>query len=75
MKYIVLMYNVMIPSILASFVIAPYIQRSVAKVEWSAGGPANVYRVGHKGKVMSLQVVQNIRKIHTASLAHSVLFA
>ena len=31
------------------------VQRSIAKVEWSAGGTANVYRVGHMGKVMSSQ--------------------
>ena len=36
----------------ASFDISPCLQRSVAKVEWSSGGPANIYRVGHKGKVM-----------------------
>ena len=47
-----------------SFVIAPCIQRSVAKVEWSAGGPANIYRVGHKGKVMSSEVVQRIHDLY-----------
>ena len=25
-------------------------------VKWSAGGQANVYRVGHNGKVMSLLI-------------------
>ena len=29
-------------------------QRSIAKVVWSAGGSStNIYRVGHKGKVMT----------------------
>ena len=36
------------------------LQRSVAKVEWSAGGPANIYRVGHKGKVMLIRQQANV---------------
>ena len=59
----------------ALFVIALYVQRSVAKVEWNAGGPANIYRVGHKGKVMSSQVVQHVHNTHTASLAYTVVYA
>ena len=52
---IVVLRNIVIPcTCTVSLGIALYIQRSVAKVEWSAGGPANIYRVGHKGKVMSL---------------------
>ena len=27
-------------------------QRSIGKVKWSAGGKSNIYRVGHKGKVI-----------------------
>ena len=37
--------------------IASCVQRSVAKVEWSTGGLVNIYRVGHKGKVMVQRMV------------------
>ena len=57
------------------FVIPPCIQRSVAKVKWSVGGPANIYRMGHKGKVMSSQVVQCMRTTHTTSLTYAMLCA
>ena len=53
--------------------IAPYIQRSVAKVEWGAGGPANIYRVGHKGKVMSSQVVQCMHDLIARGIAYMIL--
>ena len=36
--------------------VAVIVQRSTAMVKWSTVGQANIYRVGHKGKVMQSSV-------------------
>ena len=45
------------------------IQRSIARVQWSAAGE-NVYRVGHKGKVMLILVLYSTYLVNILAKNH-----
>ena len=43
---------IVVPALFLNYVV----QRSIAAVKWDSEGLANIYRVGHKGKVTTYSV-------------------